>query len=104
MIDLDLIAGMLLVVALAYVVYRAIPMLAVTEPFLVYKTNDPEHRQILPPNPGLGSLDPRLLPLDKQNADMRGPHAYNGCGKTQGSYPLSPIMEEETKCLQSFSN
>lgn len=104
MIDIDLIVGMLLVVALAVVAYKAIPLLSVSEPFWVYKSDDPEHKKILPPNAGLGSQDPRLLTLDKQNADMRGPHAYLGCGKIQGPYPESEIMASESDCLRSFSN
>jgi hypothetical protein len=102
--DLDLIVSILLVLALAYVVYKATPMLMVTEPFFVYKSVDPEHRQILPPNPGLGSLEPNLLPLDKQNADMRGPYALRACGKIKGSYPLSSILDSQEDCLMGFSN
>jgi hypothetical protein len=98
MIDFDLVVGILLVFALAFVVYKALPLLSVTEPFFVYEMrNDPEHRQILPPNPGLGSLAPDLLPLDKQNAEMRGPHAHFACGKR--TYPLSSILEHQEDCL-----
>ena len=101
MIDLELIVAILLVIALAYVVYKALPMLMVNEPFSVYKrVGDPEHRQILPPQPGLGSLAPDLLPLDKQNADMRGPAAYMANGKTKGKYRNSPIIDNE--CLDPF--
>ena len=96
--------GILLVFALTYVIYKAIPLLYVTEPFFVYETrrNDAEHRQILPPNPGLGSLAPDLLPLDKQNADIRGSMAYMACGKIKTSYPLSSILEKQGECLQEF--
>jgi len=98
MIDFDLVVGILLVFALAFVVYKALPLLSVTEPFFVYKMrNDAEHRQILPPNPGLGSLAPDLLPLDKQNADMRGPYALFSCGKR--NYPQSSILEHQEDCL-----
>ena len=100
MIDFDLVVGILLVFALAFVVYKALPLLSVTEPFFVYEMrNDPEHKQILPPNPGLGSLAPDLLPLDKQNAEMRGPHAHFACGKRIGSYPMSSILETQEDCL-----
>lgn len=101
--DLDLVVGVLLVIALVYVVVKAIPTLMVKEPFFVYKSLDPEHRQILPPNPGLGSLEPNLLTLDKQNADMRGPHALRACGKIQGSYPLSSLLEGDCM-LTGFSS
>jgi len=105
-IDLDLIVGILLVASLVFVVYKAMPMLLVKEPFFVYKNTetDPEHKQILPPNPGLGSLEPNLLPLDKQNADWRGPHALRACGKLKGSYPLSPILEAQDDCLTGFGS
>jgi len=101
--DLDLIVGILLVFALAYVIYKAIPLLSVAEPFFVYETrrNDAEHRQILPPNPGLGSLAPDLLPLDKQNAELRGSMAYMSCGKNKGPYANSKILEENN-LLQGF--
>jgi hypothetical protein len=106
MLDLELIVAILLVVALAYVIYKAIPLLMVKEPFDVYKrVGDPEHRLILPPNAGLGSLAPDLLPLDKQNADMRGPYAYTVCGqtgKTKGKYRNSPVVEAEEDCLGAY--
>jgi hypothetical protein len=102
--DLDLIVGILLVFALAFVIYKSIPLLSVTEPFFVYEKMcaDTEHRKILPPNPGLGSLAPDLLPLDKQNADMRGSMAYMACGKIKTSYPLSSILEKQGECLEEF--
>lgn len=103
MIDLELIVAILLVVALAYVIYKAVPLLMAIEPFGVYERVDPEKRLILPPQPGLGSLAPDLLPLDKQNADMRGPAAYTVCGqtgKTKGRYRNSPIIDNE--CLDPF--
>ena len=103
MLDLELIVAILLVMALAYVIYKAVPQLMLKEAFDVYKrVGDPEHRLILPPQPGLGSLTPDLLPLDKQNADMRGPYAYMTCGqsKTKGTYRNSPVMEEDT-CLEA---
>jgi hypothetical protein len=101
--DLDLIVGILLVFALAYVIYKAIPLLTVAEPFFVYESrrNDAEHRQILPPNPGLGSLAPDLLPLDKQNAELRGSRAYMSCGKNKGPYPLSTLIDRND-LLQGF--
>lgn len=104
MIDLELIVAILLVIALAFVVYKAVPMLMLNEPFSVYeRVGDPEHRLILPPHPGIGSLTPDLLSLDKQNADMRGPYAYTVCGqtgKTKGRYRNSPILEEGD-CLEA---
>jgi len=101
MLDLELIVAILLVCALAYTIYKAVPLLMVKEPFDVYKrVGDPEHRQILPPQAGLGSLAPDLLPLDKQNADMRGPYAYMAHGKTKGKYRNSPIVEADT-CLEA---
>jgi hypothetical protein len=104
MLDLELIVAILLVMALAYVIYKAVPQLMLKEAFDIYKrVGDPEHRLILPPQAGLGSLAPDLLPLDKQNADMRGPYAYTVCGqagKTKGTYRNSPVMEEDT-CLEA---
>jgi hypothetical protein len=97
MLDLELIVAILLVAAFAFVIYKAVPLLMIKEPFDVYKRVNSEHRLILPPQAGLGSLAPDLLPLDKQNADMRGPAAYMANGKTKGTYRNSPIMEEE--CL-----
>ncbi len=104
MIDLELIVAILLVCALAYTIYKAVPLLMVKEPFDVYKRVNPEHRLILPPQAGLGSLAPDLLPLDKQNADMRGPYAYTVCGqtgKTKGKYRNSPVVEAEEDCLEA---
>jgi hypothetical protein len=101
--DLDLIVGILLVFALSYVIYKSIPLLSVSEPFFVYKsTRADTQNRILPPNPGLGSLAPDLLPLDKQNADMRGSMAYMACGKIKTSYPLSSILEKQGECLEEF--
>ena len=105
MIDLELIVAILLVIALAFVVWKAIPLLMVKEPFDIYKrVGDPEHRLILPPQAGLGSLAPDLLPLDKQNADMRGPHAYMAHGKTKGKYRNSPILDGEDECLDPIGS
>lgn len=102
---IELLIAVLLVIALAYAVYKVYPSLMVKEPFLVYKSNDPEHRQILPPNAGLGSLEPNLLSLDKQNADMRGPYAYVACdeNKIKGRYPLSTVLESQDDCLTGFN-
>ena len=99
MIDLDLTVAICLVVALAYVVYKAVPLLMMKEPFTVYESagiRTPS--KILPPNPGLGSLTPDLLPLDKQNADMRGPAAYMAHGKITGEYRNSSILENQDRC------
>jgi hypothetical protein len=103
---IELLIAVLLVAALGYAVYKVYPSLMVKEPFIVYKANDPEHRQILPPNAGLGSLEPTLLPLDKQNADMRGPYAYVACDekKIKGIYPLSTVLESQDDCLTGFNN
>ena len=102
---IELLIAVLLVVGLAYAIYKVYPSLMVKEPFLVYKSNDPEHRQILPPNAGLGSQDPRLLPLDKQNADMRGPYAILpiDSDKIKGTYPLSRVLESQDDCLTGFN-
>ena len=82
--DVNLVVGFLLLAALGFAVYMYVPIPRISEPFTVFDPADREHHKILPPNPGLGSLEPTLLPLDKQNADVRGEHALLRHGKGQG--------------------
>ncbi len=95
--------GILLIAVLAIAAIYLSPRFQLSEPFTVYDPADNEHRHILPPNAGIGSLQPDLLPLDKQNADMRGPHAllrHVEIGKVQGQY-RSPsfVMSQDTGIL-----